>query len=106
MARLELRPHPARRKNEITGELEPLIKDLLSIWLDGRLIGYCGAVPNRPITLLRHYEESERDAVLEFVAAAGLNPSRVCCPPPPEAKPPSRNIWTPDDDTTDEREDQ
>ena len=100
MPQLELRPHPARRLNKITGKLEPLIKDLQSIWLDGKLIGYCGAVPNRPITLLRYYEDSERDVVLEFVAKQGLNPSRVCCPPKQEEPPPQpSSIWTPDSES-------
>lgn len=96
MTALELKEHPARTLNRITGKMEPLITDSHSVWLDGRMIGYCGAVPHRPITLTEWFSESECDAILQFVAQQGLAPTRVCCPPQPEASPRRPMIWTPE----------
>ena len=105
MPTLELRDHPGRRRNMITGDFEPQFPELRSIWLDEQLIGYCSAVPDCPICLIVYMEESERDAVLEYVAGRGLRPTRVSCPPkqptPPRSGP---SIWVPDDMETDDDE--
>lgn len=98
MPNLELRPHPSRRENRITGKPEPNIKDTLSIWLDGVMIGYCGAVPNRPVTLIKHFEASECDLILEYVASKRLSPSRIVCAPKLTVEIEPSLLWTPDDD--------
>ncbi len=97
--KLELRPHPSRRLNRITGQMEPHIRDVQALYLDGYLIGYCGAVQNRPITLIRYYDRSERDAIFSFVAEKGLRPTRVACPPKPEVpEPAASELWLPGGD--------
>lgn len=92
----ELREHPARRRNAITNLLEPLLPDQHSIWLHGRMIGYCGAVPNRPICLIEYFPARELDMILEFVASQELSPTRIVCPPPIHNVCEPSRLWTPE----------
>jgi hypothetical protein len=62
-------PHPARRL--VFGQLVPHIRDVLMLQVkegeNWRQIGYCGAQPGRPISLLERYPQEFQDSVREFV---------------------------------------
>tara|TARA_R110000803_G_scaffold62272_5_gene122536 strand:+ start:996 stop:1364 length:369 start_codon:yes stop_codon:yes gene_type:complete len=64
---LKLEPHPARRRSLITGELVESNPGQRQIMVDGKRIGYCGALPGMPITLIRRFSDIDREEIKAFI---------------------------------------
>lgn len=88
---LELRAHPAQARlagvplTDSEGKPVPMFPDQRSVWLNGKMVGYCGTAQGAPISLI--YDQRKipvvvREAIREFVAAElGNEPGQVFAPP-------------------------
>jgi hypothetical protein len=81
-----IEPHPARRKNPATGELDQCIFDQQQVMVCGRRVAWCGAEAGKPISFIARFEPAFVAAVLaEVTAQLGGQVSTVGQPPKPEA---------------------
>ena len=81
--KLELIDHPAREVDE-DGELVPLLPDNRAIKADGKVVGYCTALPGYPITLTYSMSKAEMSEIKEFVEEELCDVSFVSAPPSPD----------------------
>lgn len=88
---ITIEPHPA--KKYVHGTPVQHIHDVKQIMVHepGRptpiRIGYCGAVPGRPITFIRRYPESYKELVKAEVERILAGPVSGMFEPPPEPQP-------------------
>lgn len=88
--KIEIRPHPAQARHPITqeplfyedtGHPVPLFKDQKAIYLDGKMVGYCGAEPGKPLTMTQRLPPAVLDEVSKFVTEKVGAPKSVRSPP-------------------------
>lgn len=91
---VELRPHPAQARHPITneplfhddGSPVPLIEDQLSIWVDGRMVGYTNQARTRAMFItppsalpwaVRNYVEGRIENLLGSLEGSEQVPDRT-----------------------------
>jgi len=107
--KLELIDHPARTTNE-AGELVPLLPDGRAVKAEGKVVGYCTALPGFPITLTYSMTDDEKAEIKAFVEKEVGEVSKVSAPPSPEQIEAVEEYLEsgvePDDDDEDEDDDE
>lgn len=76
-----LEEHPGRLADPVSGELVPAHPGHRQILVDGVRVGYCGARPGMPITLIVRMPETAQDSIRRFVEEHVGAVSRVSQPP-------------------------
>lgn len=85
----ELRNHPSQARHPITkapltdesGKPVPLFPEMRSIYLDGKLIGYCQSRPGYPVSLIVNVSDGVRNSIFEFVESRIGRVESVNMPP-------------------------
>lgn len=76
-----LEPHPGRLLDPVSGELVPAHPEHRQILVDGVRVGYCGAKPGMPITLIVRLPEPAKASIRRFVEEAVGQVTRLSEPP-------------------------
>ena len=89
--KIELRNHPAQARDKRTGEPlfyddeqtqpVPLIVDQRAVYLNGRMVGYCGTEPGKPLTMVERQPEAVQIEINRFVTDTVGKPKFTASPP-------------------------
>jgi hypothetical protein len=93
--RIEIKRHPATQVvldplsgqpicDQNSGEpiREPVIFDQRAVYVNGSLVGYCGAKPNTPLCFIGRFPQTFVDKIVQYVESQIGRRTKVRMPPP------------------------